>query len=128
MILPILRGLGASLAALVLLIGAAGCSDSAKPVQPVAVTEVPGLLNTAFKDAPEPAKGLAAQVVGAVEKKDWSQASVLAGALLTAPGSSAEQNKLVGRCLLAINEQVNAAAAAGDQQAEQLNQIRRAEK
>ncbi len=126
--LPFLHRLGVGVAALCWLLLIPGCSDSAKPVEPVALADIPSLVNAAFKDAKDPAKSLASQVVDAVEQKDWAKASVGAEALLSAPGTTAEQNKLVGRCLLAINQQVNEAAAAGNAQAEQLQQVRRAEK
>lgn len=126
--LPFLHRLGVGVVALWLLTLIPGCTDSAKPVEPVSLAEIPSLVNAAFKDAKDPAKSLASQVVDAVEQKDWAKASVGAEALLSAPGTTAEQNKLVGRCLLAINQQVNEAAAAGNAQAEQLQQVRRAEK
>lgn len=102
--------------------------DPGKPPEPVGAPEIPRVLQEAFKEAKAPTKDAVKQVVTAVEQKQWPQASVAIQHLSGQAGLTAAQKDAVARCLIGINQQVSEAAAAGDQQAEQVQQMRRLDK
>jgi hypothetical protein len=116
-----------SLTAGLLLVAWAGC-DRAKPPEPVSVADIPRLLQAGFKDAKGPVKEAVANVVGAIEAQDWPKASLAIQSLSSQAGLKPPQQELVGRCTMAINAQMAEAAAAGNEQAEQLRQVHRLEK
>jgi len=119
--------LGRSLAAGFLLAAFAGC-DRAKPPEPVSLADVPRLLQEGFKDAQGPVKEAVSVVVTAIEAQDWPKASLAIQSLSSQSGLKAPQQELVARCTMAINAQMAEAAAAGNEQAEQVRQIHRMEK
>lgn len=105
----------------------AGC-DPAKPPAPVGIGEIPRVLTEAFRDAAGGIRSSAEAVVAAVQAKEWTSASVGLEALARQPALTARQRNEVARCLIAVNAQVADAAAAGDAQAAQLQQVQRADK
>ncbi len=115
------------LAALGLVWLVAGC-DPAKPPAPVGVAEIPHVLTEAFRDAAGAIRASADAVVASVQAKEWASASVGLEALAGEPALTARQRNEVARCLIAVNTQVADAAAAGDAQAAQLQQVQRADK
>jgi len=117
----------AGVAGLWLVFFAAGC-DRAKPPEPVALGDVPRVLRDAFRDAGGEVRQMADSLVSAVEQQQWTQASVGLQALSEQKALSDKQRNEVARCLIAVNAQVAEAAAAGDAQAGQLQQLRRTDK
>ena len=67
-------------------------------------------------------------VVTAIEAQDWPKASLAIQHLSSQAGLKAAQQELVARCTMAINAQMAEAAAAGNEQAEQVRQVHRLEK
>jgi len=123
----ILGHLWRGLAAGFLLVAFAGC-DRAKPPEPVSLADVPRLLQEGFKDAKGPVKEAVTAVVTALEAQDWPKASLAIQSLSTQAGLKAAQQELVARCTMAINAQMAEAAAAGNEEAEQVRQVHRMEK
>lgn len=126
MLSRLLRWLGA-LAALAVPLFLSGC-DRAQPPEPVALSDVPRVLNDAFREAGAEVRQLAGTIVAAVEGKEWTKASVGMEALAGQPALTARQRNDLARCLITINTQVAEAAAAGDVQAGQLRQLQRTDK
>jgi len=122
-----LRCLWRGLAAGLLLLAFAAC-DRAKPPEPVSLADVPRLLQEGFKDAKGPVKEAVTAVVTAIKAQDWPKASLAIQGLLTQAGLKPAQQELVARCTMAINAQMAEAAAAGNEQAEQVRQLHRMEK
>ena len=120
---PLRRGLAAGF----LLLAFAGC-DRTKPPEPVSLADVPRLLQEGFKDAQGPMKEAVTAVVTATEAQDWPKASLAIQNLSSQAGLKAAQQELVARCTMAINAQMAEAAAAGNEQAEQVRQAHRLEK
>jgi hypothetical protein len=117
----LLTGLGA----LALCLGA--CSRS-NPPEPVALADVPRILRETLREGPSSARTLAADVAAAVEAKAWPKASVGIEALVAEAGLTQKQAAQVARCVIAINSQLNTAAGAGDQEASEIQTMRRQEK
>jgi hypothetical protein len=104
-----------------------GCSKSEAPT-PVEVGQIPAALREAFQGAKDPVAGLVADLIAAVEAREWPKASVAVQALSSATGLTKKQRETAARCLITINTQVNEAAATGNQQAEEVQRIIRTEK
>lgn len=117
------RGLAAGF----LLVIVTGC-DRAKPPEPVSLADVPRLLQEGFKDAKGPVKEAVTAVGKALEAQDWPKASLAIQSLSSQAGLQPAQQELAARCTMAINAQMAEAAAAGNEQAEQVRQVHRMEK
>lgn len=112
---------------LLVLLTFTACSKH-EPPPPVEVGQIPALLEQTFKGVKDPTASLVKELVAAVEQKEWPKASVGAQALSAAAGITAKQREAVGRCLIAINQQVNEAAEAGNTQAEEVRRMIRQDK
>jgi hypothetical protein len=102
--------------------------DRAKAPEPLDIVDLPRVLRTAFAGGPADAKSLAETVAGSVEAKEWPKASVGIETLSRQAGLSKKQSAEVARCIIAINAQVQAAAEAGNAEANEVREIRRRDK
>lgn len=125
--LPFLRPLAGLVGILWLAFLVTGC-DRAKPPEPLALGDVPRVLREAFRGAGAGLSQSAETVAEAVEQQQWSQASVGLQALSGQRVLSEKQRNELARCLIAVNARVAEAAAAGDAEAGQLQQIQRSDK
>ncbi len=110
-----------------LLLAFAGCNHG-KPPEPVSLADVPRLLQEGFPNARGPIQDSVTAVVAAVEAQDWPKASLAIQALASQAGLKPAQQELVARCTIAINAQMAEAAAAGNEEAQEIRQIHRMEK
>lgn len=115
------------LAAVCLSLFAVGCGRP-KPPEPVALGDVPRVLRDAFREGGTEIRQLADSVAGAVEKGQWTSASAAIEVLSARTDLASKQRNELARCLIAVNAQVAEAAAAGDAEAGQLQQMRRTDK
>lgn len=99
-----------------------GCKKEIPPPTALPVEQFATEFPKAFGTAPSEIKDLANQVVAAVQAKDYSQAFALVQKLTTTPGLNKDQQNLMARALLTVNEQLAAAQSQGDQNAAQTIQ------
>jgi hypothetical protein len=109
--------------ALLLLVGLSlGCSKNIPPPVPLPVGEFATTFEKAFTGAKGEAKELATQIVAAVEAKDYSKAFMQLQTLFSAPGLTKEQQGLLTRASMTLNEVLASAQSQGDQKAAQTIQ------
>lgn len=103
------------------------CRKAAPPA-PAEVTAIPTLLREVFKGSPQPILDTVEEVVGCVENQAWPKASVEAQALSGNPKITSKQRETLARCLITINAQLEQAATAGNDQAQEVRRIIRQDK
>lgn len=86
------------------------------------------MLDKAFAKAKPEAKDLAAQVVAAVQAKDYSKAYLTIQTLAGKPGLTKEQLSVTSRGMLTVSELLQAAQTQGDQKAAQTLKTYRLDK
>ena len=112
-----------ALALLLLVIAGSGCRKNTPPPVPLQVNEFASTFNPAFARAKAETKDLAAQIVAAVQTRDYSTAFAQLQTLTSAPSLTKDQQSVLVRALLAVNELLAAAQSQGDQKAAQTLQI-----
>ena len=118
-----LHAASTALALLSLLISGLGCKKDVPPPTPLQADQFAAAFNKAFAGAKAETKDLAAQIVTAVQTQDYSAAFAQLQTLISAPGLNKEQQSVLARALLAVNELLAAAQSQGDQKAVQTLQI-----
>ena len=111
-----------ALALLLLVITGLGCRKNTPPPVPLQVNEFASVFNPAFARAKAETKDLAAQIVTAVQAQDYSTAFAQLQILTSAPSLTKDQQSVLARALLAVNELLAAAQSQGDQKAAQTIQ------
>jgi hypothetical protein len=115
----------------VLMIGATlafvACSKN-EPPKALAAEQVPGAVETAFKDAPAEAKTAAKEVVESLQGKDEVKAFFELQNLSSRSDLTPEQRQTAARSMLSVNERLRAAGANGDQRAADALQSYRSSK
>ena len=111
-----------TLALLLLLISGLGCKEDIPPPSALPADQFAATFNKALAGAKAEAKDLAAQVVSAVQGKDYSMAFTQLQTLTAVPGLTKEQQSVLARALLTVNERLAAAQSQGDQKAAQTIQ------
>jgi hypothetical protein len=111
-----------TLALLLLLISGLGCKRDVPPPTPLPVDQFAATFNKAFAGAKAEAKDLAAQIVTAVQAQDYSKAFAQLQSLTSAPGLTKDQQSVLARALLTVNNLLAAAQSQGDQKAAQTIQ------
>ena len=111
-----------TLAFLLLLISGLGCKKDIPPPTPLPVDQFAATFNKAFTRAKAETKSLATQIVVAVEAKDYSTAFAQMQTLISAPSLTKDQQSVLARALLTVNELLAAAQSQGDQKAVQTFQ------
>ncbi len=101
----------------VFLMGVAGCDKGSTLQTPLSVGELPAAFEKAFAKAKPEIKGLADQVVKAVQAQDYSKAFQDIQTLGAQLNLTKEQNSTIGRATLTINELLQTAATKGDEKA-----------
>lgn len=112
-----------TLAFLLLLISGLGCRKDVSPPVPLPVDQFAATFNTAFAGAKAEAKDTAAQMVTAVEAKDYSKAFAQLQSLMSTPGLTKDQQSVLARALLTVNDLLATAQSQGDQKAAETIQI-----
>jgi hypothetical protein len=110
-------------ALLLLSIPGLGCRKNTPPPVPLQVNEFATTFNLAFAKANAETKDLTAQIVTAVQAQDYSTAFTQLQILTSAPSLTKDQQNVLARALLAVNELLAAAQSQGDQKAAQTIQI-----
>lgn len=125
---PALRS---AVAALTLLMSVAlllaGCSRS-QPPEPIALADVPAALREAFQDAKPEFKTLIEEIIPAIQNPEYPKAFNGLQMLAARPGLTKPQRELVARCVMAVGEQMSAAASSGDAQATEFMQLYQGQK
>ena len=111
------------LALLMLVVLSLGCTKNIPPPVPLPIGEFAATFDKVFTGAKGEAKDLASQIVAAVEAKDYSKAFVQLQSLFSAPGLTKEQQTILTRASLTLNEVLASAQSQGDQKAAQTIQI-----
>ena len=112
-----------TLAFLLLLISGLGCRKDVPPPVPLPVDQFAATFNTAFAGAKAEAKDTAAQMVTAVQAKDYSKAFAQLQSLMSTPGLTKDQQSVLARALLTVNDLLATAQSQGDQKAAETIQI-----
>jgi len=94
-----------------------GCNRSTPPPAPLTEQELPSALEQAFSKAKPEIKDLAAQVVAAVQARDYSKAFRAVQSLAGQPGLTKAQMSVTSRATLTVNSLLQAAETRGDQKA-----------
>jgi hypothetical protein len=105
-----------------LLIGGLGCKKDVPPPTVLPVGQFAATFNKAFAGAKAEAKDLAAQIVTAVQAQDYSKAFSQLQSLTTVPGLTKDQQSVLARALLTVNDLLAAAQSQGDEKAAQTIQ------
>lgn len=105
-----------------------GCDRSSALPTPLAVKEFPVAFEKAFGKAKPEVKELGNQIVAAVQAKDYSKAFFGLQSLISAATLSKQQMSVASGALLTVNNLLEAAKAAGDQQAAETINIYRSTK
>jgi len=100
-----------------LLIAGLGCKKDIPPPTVLPVDQFAATFNKAFAGAKAEAKDLAAQIVTAVQAQDYSKAFAQLQSLTSVPGLTKEQQSVMARGLLTVNDLLAAAQSQGDQKA-----------
>ena len=111
-----------TLALLLLLTSGLGCRKDVRPPTPLPVDQFAVTFNKAFAGAKAETKDLAAQIVTAVQAQDYSKAFAQLQSLTSAPGLTKDQQSVLARALLTVNNLLTAAQSQGDQKAAQTIQ------
>ncbi len=107
------------LSLLLLAVVTLGCDRSSTPPEPIALDQLPALMDKTFAKAKPEAKDLVAQINGALNGKDYAQA-VAGLQKLSGMGSlSKDQSSVIARGIVAVNQALQDAQAKGDQKAAQ---------
>jgi hypothetical protein len=96
------------------LVSVAGCDRSRGPPPPLAIEQVPSVLQKAFTKAKPEAKDLVDQIVGALAAKDFSKAYLGFQALLAQSGLNKDQQSVASRGMLSVNGMLQEAQSKGD--------------
>jgi len=96
-----------------------GCKKDIPPPTALPVEQFAAEFQKTFANAKSEIKDLANQIVTAVQAKDYSKAFGLVQNLTATPGLSKDQQNLIARALMTVNEQLAAAQTQGDQNAAQ---------
>ena len=107
---------------------AAGCDRSASPPVPLAVEQLPSMLEKVFGKANPEVKELVNQIISSVKAQDYTKAFADFQSLAAVPGLTREQSSVVGRGTLTVNGLMQAAAAKGDENAAQAVKVYRSTK
>lgn len=105
---------------LLAMVSGAGCSRSNPPPTPLTLEEMPSVIEKAFSNATPELKQLTAQILAAVQAKDYSKAFMEIQNLLNKPDLNKEQLMAVSRASLTMGELVQAAQSQGDAKATQV--------
>jgi hypothetical protein len=105
-----------------LLIAGLGCKKDVPPPTVLPVDQFAATFNKAFAGAKAEAKDFAAQIVTAVQAQDYSKAFAQLQSLTSAPGLTKDQQSVLARALLTVNNLLAAAQSQGDQKAAQTIQ------
>jgi len=115
-------------AAGLLLCLASGCKQNSAAPAALPISQAPQAIEMAFKDAKPELKKKADEAVAALNEKKMDRALVLLQELSVKSGLTARQREAAAGSMLAANQEVQAAAAKGDAQADALVQYRRMSK
>jgi hypothetical protein len=105
-----------------LLIAGLGCKKDVAPPTVLPVDQFAATFNKAFAGAKAEAKDLAAQIVTAVQAEDYPKAFTQLQSLISVPGLTKDQQSVLARALLTVNDLLAAAQSQGDQKAAQTIQ------
>jgi hypothetical protein len=105
-----------------LLIAGLGCKKDVPPPTVLPVDQFAATFNKAFAGAKAETKDLAAQIVTAVQAQDYSKAFSQLQSLTSVPGLTKDQQHVLARALLTVNDLLAAAQSQGDQKAAQTIQ------
>jgi hypothetical protein len=111
-----------ALALLMLLISGLACRKNIPPPVPLPVNEFGSTFTPVFSRAKAETKDLATQIVVAAEAKDYSTAFARLQTLISAPSLTKDQQSVLARALLTVNDLLAAAQSQGDQKAAQTIQ------
>jgi len=104
------------------LIAGLGCKKDVPPPTVLPVDQFAATFNKAFAGAKAEAKDLAAQIVTAVQAQEYSKAFTQLQSLTSVPGLTKDQQSVLARALLTVNDLLAAAQSQGDQKAAQTIQ------
>src|SRR5262245_58041311 len=102
-----------------------GCNRTIAPPPPLPAEQIPAEFQKAFAKGPSPAKDLSAEVITALQTKNYPAAYEAVQVLCALPELSKDQQMLSSRALLTVTALLETAKAQGDQKAAaSLNQYR----
>ena len=105
-----------------------GCGRQGEAPKEVPLAQVPQTIESAFQKAGPEAKKQSGEVLEAIKGKDLPKALLGLQALSARPDVTALQRDIAARCMVAVNQEVQAAATNGDSQAAEVIQYRRSTK
>ncbi len=123
----LLRSLPAMIGSCLLVLALVGCGQSGPPA-PLPVDQVPSALSTAFANAQPDLKEWVGQAVSALQSRESGKALMVLEGVCAAPELTPAQWGAATRALLALNQQLQAAAAKGDPQAIEAVRLRQVHK
>ena len=94
-----------------------GCDRSSAPPAPLSAAEMPAAFNKAFTKAKPEVKGVADQIVAAVQAQDYSTAFNALTSIVGNGSLTKEQSQVISRALLTVNNLLQEAQAKGDTKA-----------
>lgn len=104
------------------------CSQQDAAPKPVAIESAPTSFAEAFKNAKPEAKQLATEATAALESKDYARALLALQSLAGRSDLTDSQRDMASRSMLSVNQALTEQAASGNQQAQQVLQLRRTTK
>jgi hypothetical protein len=105
----------------------AGCGSGGPPA-PLALDQIPAAITKGFATAKPEHKELADRAVSALQAKETGKALLVIQGLCGVPELTKAQRAVATRALLALNEELQAAAARGDKEAAEFLRVRQANK
>lgn len=107
---------------------AAGCGDSAKQPPAISTQQVAAGVPDAFKGAPAAVQTLVAEIVKAIDEKDYPTAWDRLQTLNARPGLTDAQKEFVASSIASVGAEVNKAEETGNEAAQEALRIHRANK
>jgi len=97
-----------------------GCRQGGEAPTVLALDQVPKAVEEAFKTAKPEVKAAVGQVVAALQAKDKVKAELAVQNLAARTDLNKAQRALTGQLLVTVNQELQAAASSGDEQAAEV--------
>ena len=113
---------------LALFLASVGCTEQGAAPAALSISQVPEAMEKVFKNAPPEIKQKIEEALADLKRKEADKALVILQDLSNQPNLTPKQRQVTASSLLAVNAEVQSAAASGDQNAAVLVQYRRMSK
>jgi hypothetical protein len=118
----------AILVPLLVLLTSAGCTEKGAAPTKISMAQVPEAMEKVFRDAQPEIRQRSDAALAALNQKEADKALFILQELTSQPKLTAKQRQVAASSMLAVNAEVQSAAASGDANAAAMVQYRRISK